>query len=157
MTVYDYDKLIEQTRKLASDYRQSTGQSLPLTSEIARYDARRLLNLEEPPEDEAGVDAVTYVDEEIAQRYLVKGRAQIAADPSRARIGQLNMDGAWDVVVLVVLNDTYHCEAIYHASKQTIRDILKDSPPAKRGAMTVAKFKAIAECVWSATDEDTDS
>ena len=152
MTVYDYDKLIEQTRKLARDYRQTTGQSLPLTSEIARYDARRLLNLAEPPVEEAAVDAVAMADGKVSQRYTVKGRAQVANDPSRARIGQLNTEGNWNFVLLVILDEDYCCESIFQASKETILNVLKDHPPAKRGAMTVAKFKAIANCVWSASD-----
>ncbi len=38
MSVYAVDKLMAQTRKLAADFRQMTGQPLPVTAEIANFD-----------------------------------------------------------------------------------------------------------------------
>ena len=46
MSVYSYDKLIEETRKLAAEFRRTTGTMLPVSGEIARHDVSHLLGLE---------------------------------------------------------------------------------------------------------------
>ena len=42
MTLYSIDKLIEETRRLAADFRRSTGQPLPVSGEIFMQRERRL-------------------------------------------------------------------------------------------------------------------
>ncbi|HUT41486.1 MAG TPA: hypothetical protein VM011_09110, partial [Gammaproteobacteria bacterium] len=56
--VYSIDKLISETRRLAAEYRRSTGQALPVSAEIARHDAARLLGLTLCEPGTAGVDAI---------------------------------------------------------------------------------------------------
>ena len=55
---YDISLLMAQTRKLASDYRNETGQALPVTEELARFDGVTLLKLKKI-EGHEGVDAVS--------------------------------------------------------------------------------------------------
>ena len=44
--VYSVDKLIEQARQLATDYKKMTGKPLPgVSNEIAEHDACKLLDL----------------------------------------------------------------------------------------------------------------
>jgi hypothetical protein len=47
MGIDSIDKLMAEARRLAVEYRQTTGKTLPVTSEIAVYDAIRLLNLDQ--------------------------------------------------------------------------------------------------------------
>ena len=46
MDVYDVDKLMQQARKLATQYRQATGKPLGISNEIAVHDVVRLMNLQ---------------------------------------------------------------------------------------------------------------
>ena len=55
--LYSVGKLISEARKLAAEYRRTTGKTLAISGEIARHDAITLLNLE-PVEEGQGFDAV---------------------------------------------------------------------------------------------------
>ena len=57
MSLYSYDKLIEETRKLAAEFRRTTGTMLPVSGEIARHDVSRHLDLELNQDHSAGFDA----------------------------------------------------------------------------------------------------
>lgn len=56
LSSYNVNALMAQTRKLASDYRQQTGQALPVTEELARFDAINLFGLIKLGTEE-GIDA----------------------------------------------------------------------------------------------------
>lgn len=45
MDIYSIDKLMHETRQLAAKYHQTTGTALPVTGEIARFDAAKALGL----------------------------------------------------------------------------------------------------------------
>ena len=45
MAVYKLDKLMAETRRLAAEYRRSTGSTLPVSAELAKFDAISLLGL----------------------------------------------------------------------------------------------------------------
>ena len=147
MGTYDVDKLMTEARRLAADYHKATGQTLPLTNEIARHDAMRLLNLVAPEQLIAGVDAIGQ-GEQSSERYQIKGRVMFAESKTRARVGQLNMDGQWTRVVLVLLNEDYQPVELIEVTRPDIHNALQSIKPNKRGAMTVAKFKAIGKTVW---------
>ena len=75
-------------------------------------------------------------------------------DPKKTgqRVGQLNLDADWDVVVLVMMNEDYRCTAIFSVTKTQLLAALDDQQDGKsnaRGALSVKKFQAIAERVWS--------
>ena len=148
MSVYEIDTLMTETRRLAAQYYQTTRQSLPVSHEIARYDAVRLLSLTEPPEPQKGVDA--YQPDQTPVQ--IKGRVIFDESKSNYRIGQLNQDGLWQKVLLVIMNPDYHTEAIYVATRDAIDAANQDTQNPKRnkrGAMSVAKFKAIGELIWT--------
>lgn len=147
MATYDVDKLMTEARRLAADYHKATGQTLPLTNEIARHDAMRLLKLVPPTEVMAGVDAHGQGDD-ADQRYQIKGRVQFADSKTRARVGQLNMDGQWTRVVLVLLNEEYQPVELIEVTRTDIQNALQSVKPNKRGAMTVAKFRTLGKTVW---------
>lgn len=56
MSLYTYDKLIEETRKLAAERRRTTGTMLPVSIEIVSRDVSRYLDLELDQEQSAVFD-----------------------------------------------------------------------------------------------------
>lgn len=152
-SVFAVDTLISQARKLAVDFRKTTGKALPgISSEIALYDAARLLNLELLKESQGGFDAVGRSPRQ-GKRIQIKARVLFEDQRSGARIGQLKSEQDWDSVMLVILNDEYETIDIYEVERVAIEAEMKDHVPSnrnKRGAMSVAKFKAIGQLVWTA-------
>lgn len=151
MSVYCYDKLIAETRRLASEFRRSTGQSLPVSGEIARYDAARLLDLTLCEARSGGVDAIGNGRRE-GCRIQVKARMLTQEKKTGARLGQLNINGDWDSVVLVIMDDDYEPTEIYEAERDVVSDAVSASANTKRanrGALSIAKFKNIGELVWT--------
>ena len=157
MEVYQLDKLMEETRILASKYRDATGQPLPVSHDLACYDAMRYLNLRAPDKIEASVDAVG-PDVLGGQKFQIKARVQLANPKGKQqRIGQLNLDGNWDICLLVILKENYQADEILAADKQSICDAIGDQAVNKRGAMTVSRFRAIAETIWKAQEQDAEA
>ena len=79
MSVYAVDKLITQARRLAKEYREVTGKTLPVTGEVAINDAIRLLGMVAASELNCGYDAVL----EYQQRKLkvqIKGGRLLTAN-----------------------------------------------------------------------------
>lgn len=142
---------MEQTRKLAADYRRATGKPLPVSAEIANYDAARLLDLEliQPPP--GGYDAIGRSGQWQDKKVQIKGRAILDEKKSGQRIGQLKVEQEWDTIVLVIMDDNYDPVEIYAADREEILESLDEQQGnrAKRGAMSVAKFKIISNLVWN--------
>ncbi len=143
MSVYDLDKLMSETRRLAVEYRKTTGSTLPVSADLANYDAIRLLKMEKPEQAIAGVDAIYQ-----GKKILIKGRVIFSSAKKGLRIGQLNVNGQWDVVILVVFNDEYQPQFLYQASRQVLEEALKQGSKNARGALTLDRFKALSEIVW---------
>lgn len=74
MSLYSVDKLISEARRIAAEYRRTTGKPLGISAEIARHDACTNLELE-PQEDAAGYDAIGLKGEREGVRFQIKGRA----------------------------------------------------------------------------------
>ena len=152
MGVYSVDKLMAETRRLAAEYRRATGQPLAVSGEIAKHDAARLLNLEVCHDPGLGYDAVGLDGPCEGKRVQIKGRAIFDEKKSGQRIGQLKMEREWDAVVLVLMDEEFEPYEIHEADREVIEEALADSTDssrAKRGAMSVAKFKNIARLVWT--------
>lgn len=154
MSVYAVDTLIAQARKLASDYRKTMDKPLAgISSEIAEYDAIHLLGLE-ASKGTNGYDAMG-TGPRAGKRVQIKGRVIGKGKAAGQRVGQLKLDQQWDIVVLVILDEEYEPHEIYEVSHDTIKqdqDEHGESTRSKRGAMSVAKFKAIGKLAWSRED-----
>jgi hypothetical protein len=151
LTVYSLDKLITETRRLAAEYKRSTGQSLPVSGEIARHDAARLLDLTLCEPRTGGVDAIGKGTRE-GQRIQIKSRIMTQDSKSGTRLGQLNTSGDWNTLLLVIMDDEYEPCEIYEAARDDIMDEIDeaaDSKRSKRGALSIAKFKNISWLIWS--------
>jgi hypothetical protein len=151
--VYSVAKLIGEARRLASEYRRATGKSLGGVSvEIAQFDAAQHLDLELQGPDARGFDAVGRSGPWAGKRIQIKGRAIFDERKPGQRIGQLKIDQEWDSVVLVLMDADYQAYAIYEAEREDLLEALSDtdaSRRARRGALSVAKFKNIGRLVWS--------
>jgi hypothetical protein len=149
--VYAIDKLIAQTRRLASEYRRATGKTLPVSGEIAIHDAIRLLGLDAAPAGTAGYDAVRAGAD---GRVRIQVKARVIFDDSKGgqRLGQLRADQPWDMVALVLMNAEYETTAIYEADRAAILAALEGAAGAargRRGALSVARFKMIGRRIWA--------
>jgi hypothetical protein len=145
---YAAEKLIAQARQLAADYRRTMGKPLPgVSNEIAEHDAVQLLGLEAPTESDAAWDAV---DPASGDRIQIKSRTIFDESKGGQRIGQLKLNQPWDAVVLVLMDENYEPYEIYQATRDDLADYVdaSSSSRAKRGAMSVARFKIIGRLVW---------
>ena len=150
MPVYSYDKLIEETRKLAAEFRRSTGTMLPVSGEIARHDVSHYLDLELNNDPTAGFDATGRHERE-GMRILIKSRVVGDSVKPGHRIGQLNPDGRWDLVILSLMDEDFEPTEMYEATRDDIIEAMEggSSNRKKRGAISVAKFKIIGRLVWT--------
>jgi len=150
--VYSVEKLISEARRLAAEFRRTTGKPLPgVSGEIAEHDAARLLDLELCKERPGGYDAIGRGKRE-GYRVQIKGRVIFDEEKSGQRIGQLKLDKDWDCVVLVIMDENYEAVEIYEASREEVENALDEAASSnrkKRGAMTVARFKIISRLVWA--------
>lgn len=153
MTLYQVDKLMSEARRIAAEYRKATGKVLGISSEIARHDAARLLNLELTDDQNAGCDAIGHGTRE-GKRIQIKGRAIFDEQKGGQRIGQLNVDQDWDSVIVVIMDENYEPTEIYEGDHADIAAALNesDSNRAKRGAMSLAKFRIISRLAWTRED-----
>lgn len=150
MSLFAVDKLISEARRLAAEYRRTTGKSLGISGEIAKHDACRLLDLELCEEQE-GFDAMG-LGERDGKRIQIKGRAIFNEAKGGQRIGKLKIDQEWDSIVLVLMDEDFEPYEIYEVDREEImEDINKagQSKRAKRGVMSVARFKNVGRLAWT--------
>ncbi len=153
-SIYATEKLISEARRLAAEYRRTMGKPLGISAEIAEFDAARLLDLELCNPRPGGYDAIGR-GPRAGKRIQIKGRAIFDERKSGQRIGQLKLDQEWDSVMLVIMDDNYQPVEIYEAERADIEAALAEHHNPKRnrrGAMSVARFKAIGRMVWNCVD-----
>ncbi|MCK5386971.1 MAG: hypothetical protein KAJ39_07285 [Gammaproteobacteria bacterium] len=151
MSLYSVDKLISEARRIAAEYRRTTGKPLGISAEIARHDACTYLELE-PHEDAIGYDAMGSTGEREGLRFQIKGRAIFDEKKGGQRLGQIKVDQNWDKILLVLMNEDFDTTEIYEASREDMLDDIEAvgaSNRTKRGAMSIARFKRIARLVWN--------
>ena len=120
MALYSVDKLMVEARKLAAEYRKTTGKPLGISSEIAKFDVARLMGLESvDPTQSGGYDAIG-TGERNGKLVQIKGRAILEEKKSGQRIGQLKVDQEWDSVMLVMMNEEYEPIEIYEAQRSKL-------------------------------------
>lgn len=150
---YDNDyvnQLIEEARIVAKQYYETTGRPLGVTGEIAEHETCRLLGLDRAPVRQSGYDAVRRVDgrEEFIQ---IKSRAMADNPNPGQRLGSINLEKEWDVVLLALLGHDFQVREIHEAKRPKIEKELR-RPGSKarneRGSLTVNKFVSIGRMVW---------
>lgn len=142
--------VLGDAKKLAIEYRQLTGKPLGITGEIAEYEAARLLGLQLCEARQAGYDAIR-TEGKSGTRIQIKGRCVISSNPGQ-KLGKIRLDQEWDSVVLVLMTANFEPYAIYEAERQAVEEALV-APGSKarneRGALSVSKFRSIAQPVWT--------
>ncbi|MEM7543220.1 MAG: hypothetical protein AAF384_16785 [Pseudomonadota bacterium] len=144
MGVYRFDELIEQTRRVAAEYRRETGKTLAVSGELAVADAVNYLNLSPAPDDALGFDAV----DQQGRRVLIKGRVVFDERKGGHRLGQLKLEREWDLLAMVLLDENYRTTEIFACERAAIEAHLDAQQPNKRGSLTIARLKIIGERVW---------
>ena len=146
--------VLRQAKRLAQEYRALTGKPLGITSEVAEYEAARLLELELMPARCTGYDAVERRGQR-RRRLQIKGRC--IHDPRKRgqRLGGIGKNKQFDAVLLVLLDADYNAVQIYEAKKAAVIAAL-EAPGSKArnesGALGVSKFKAIGKLRWPASN-----
>jgi len=150
MAVYDVDKLMTEARKLAATYRRATGKALGISTEIAVHDVIRLMKLIPAQPGTGGYDAIGTGPRE-GRRIQIKGRTLFSDKKGGQRIGQIKADQEWDSIMLILMDEDYEPQEIFEASREAIAEATADTSAsrARRGAMSVARFRAIGKRVWS--------
>lgn len=151
MSLLDVEKLMSEARRLAAEYRRTTGQSLGISGQIAKHDACRLLQLEAPENPPGGYDAVGQQGHRAGQRFQIKGRVIFDESKGGQRLGQLKTNQDWDMLVLVLMDENFEPFEIFEASREEVENELEAGASAsrkKRGAMSVARFRKFARRVW---------
>ena len=97
---------MDETRRLAKLFRESTGQTLPVSAELAKYDITQILPVTEPDEPIRGVDFMGR-DDYSGMQIQLKSRVIFDANKSHYRLGKLNTEDGWDAVALLLYNDAY--------------------------------------------------
>lgn len=147
MSLYSIDKLINETRRLAAEFKRTTGTMLPVSGEIARYDVSHHLGLTLNNDHNCGYDA-TGNNEREGLRVQIKSRVIGDSVKSGHRLGQLNPNGNWDIVILSLMDDEFEPLEMYQISRDRIIEVLR-STSKKNRSISVAKFKVISDLVWS--------
>ncbi|MBV1910402.1 MAG: hypothetical protein KUG78_13955 [Kangiellaceae bacterium] len=147
---YDIKRLMGQTRKLAADYRRETGHVLPVTEELARFDAVNILGLRKVDSAE-GIDARDNLNSNDSNDvgYLIKGRVIFKGGKARQKLGKLSLNTTWNRLLMVIYDSDYLPIQVYSVDREIIDNEMAHVNQDKRGSMTVAKYKAIGKLVWS--------
>lgn len=151
MSVYSVDKLISEARRIAADYRRATGKPLGISAEIACHDACTYLGLK-AQDDAIGYDAIGLNGEREGEHFQIKGRAIFDEKKGGQRLGQIKVDQDWDKILLVLMDENFETTEIYEASRDDMLEELNEAGTSnrqKRGAMSVARFKRLANLVWN--------
>lgn len=149
LSAFSVDKLMEETRRLARAFKHNTEKALPISNELGRFDAQKILQLQNPQQPEKGVDFIG-TGELAGQKIQVKSRVVFNPGKSGLRVGKINEEGEWDTLLLIMYDDDYNPDEIFVAQKHALLTALKDKKPNKRGALSVAHFKVLGECIWQA-------
>jgi len=148
MNIYAIDKLMAETRRLAAEYHRITGLVLPVSNELARHDVATKLKFIVPQQPDSGVDLLgTGLWE--GKKIQVKSRVMFQKAKSRPRVGQLNFEGKWDFVILVLMNEDYVAKEMYITAREVLVKAVQGaaSTNKERSTISVSKFKALSEVI----------
>jgi hypothetical protein len=147
-------ELLGEVKLLAREYYLLTGRPLGVTGEMAEYEAARILGLKVAVVRQNGYDAIRTTPD--GERLLeIKGRCVPSSGGSQ-RVGAINLEGAWEAVLLVLLDEEFNATEIYEADREAIIEALQ-RPSSKarneRGQLGVSQFKAAGRRIWPMDDD----
>jgi hypothetical protein len=149
--------ILHDAKRLAQQYRRATGKPLGITGGVAEYEAARLLGLRLTDACQAGFDAIEVHDGNV-RRLQIKGRCLLSGYKPGQRVGSIDVAKEFDSVLLVLLDENFNATEIYEAERSAVLAALA-TPGSKarneRGALPIAKFKAIGPLRWQCISENT--
>ena len=142
--------ILAEAKKLAQQYYALTGKPLGITGEVAEYKAVRILGITLTPARQAGYDATESRNGKVS-RIQLKGRCILKGSKPGQRMGSIDINKEFDVVLLVLLDENFEATAIYEATREEVIAALT-KPGSKsrneRGSLGIAKFKSIGRIRW---------
>jgi hypothetical protein len=146
--------ILRDAKALAVRYYAITGKPLGVTGEVAEYEAAQKLGLSLAPARTAFYDAYRG-DGPTRETFQIKGRAVAANDRYRGRVPRINCEGAFDAVLLVLLDKaSFDAVEIWRAERGAV--IARLQTPGSRSrnerqSMGITQFKSIpgARKVWT--------
>ena len=146
----EVETLLNDAKRLAKRYKELTGKPLGITGEVAEFTAAALLDIELTEARQAGYDAIRWCEGKEIQ-IQIKSRCLPSTSTSGQRLGGIQLNKEWDVVLMVLLDEDLEVLKIYEADRSAISSALLE-PGSKarneRGALSVNKFKTIGHQVW---------
>ncbi len=84
-------------------------------------------------------------------RVKIKGRVIGDTVNSGHRIGQLNLNGDWDIIILSLMDNEFQPLEMYQLNHEEVVGAVASSSEkrSRRGAISVAKFRIIGDLVWT--------
>lgn len=156
MGIFALDKLMHETRRIAREYRETTGKHLPVTAELAVNDAIKLLGLVPKKDVSDSYDAI-YQHQETDLKVIIKGRAIFDETKGGYRLGSLKLHHEWDAVLLVIMNADYETEEILLAYRQDVLEAIEVRKENKRGSLSLSCFRKISNSVWDVLEQSNSS
>ncbi len=141
--------ILARAKDAAVEYYDLTGKPLGITGEIGEFYAAEELGLDLAPARAAGYDAT---DPQSGKTIQIKSRALDEAKPlGGQRVGSINLNHEFDVVLLVLMNKRYELLAMHEAGRAAVEAALK-KPGSKarneRGSLAASQFIRIGKQVW---------
>jgi hypothetical protein len=142
-------ELLGEVKVLAREYYVLTGRPLGVTGEMAEYEAARILGLKLAVVRQEGYDAIRKTPSG-DQLLEIKGRC-VPRSGGPQRVGAIDLKGAWEAVLLVLLDEEFNAIEIHEAGREALTEALQ-RPGSKarneRGQLGVAQFKAAEQRIW---------
>ena len=140
--------ILSHAKRAAVEYQKLTGKPLGITGEVGECIAAQLLGLDLGKARTPGYDAI----DKHGRRIQIKCRRVVKGRKGKSqRIGAVRFRYAFDIVMLVIIDDTFEPVAIYEADAASVQRIL-ELPGSKarneRSAMSVSAFRRSAIQVW---------
>jgi len=132
-------EVLHEAKILARRFYRLTGKPLGITGEVAEYEAATKLGLKLHSARQAGYDATTLRNGHEFQ-IQIKGRCVSNQAKLNRRLGSIDLDKSFDVVLLVLLDSEFDAFAMYEASREAVvLALMKPGSKARneRGALGV--------------------
>ncbi len=146
-SIDEIGKVLKRARRAAVDYYRLTGKPLGITGEIGEYEAAKRLGLTLAEAREPGYDAT----DRRGRRIQIKSRSiPRSRKPTGQRMGVIRLEHDWDVVLLVLMDETFKPTAMYEASRGKVKAALRktNSRARARGALAITEFIRFGKRVW---------
>lgn len=142
--------VIRAAKHVAIRYRRLTGKPLGVTSEVAEFEAARLMNVSLCVARQAGYDAIGKRNG-TPLRIQIKGRCVLESCKPGQRVPRIDFRHPWHVVWLVLLDSKLNPTAIWEARRTALRKALIAPGSVarnERGQLSIQAFRKRGRRIW---------